>query len=207
MGYHTDFYGEWEVTPALKQEHLDYLRAFAETRRMKRDAEIAETLPDPIRIAAGLPIGFEGAYYVGGFGQNMGQDKDESVIDSNEPPGTPLIPLALHEPYDAKTWGAKYDKQLELKAVAQSLGLAQPGLWCQWTPNGEGTAIVWDEGEKFYYYIEWIEYLIEHFLAPWGYKLNGEVSWDGESSDDRGIIRITDNVVSVGTAVITYNFT
>src|SRR4029077_14444919 len=26
--------------------------------------------------------------------------------------------------------------------------IGQPGLWCQWTANDEGTAIVWDEGEK-----------------------------------------------------------
>jgi hypothetical protein len=27
----------------------------------------------------------------------------------------------------------------------------QPGLWCQWRPDGDGTLIEWDGGEKFYY--------------------------------------------------------
>lgn len=71
----------------------------------------------------------------------------------------------------------------------------QPGLWCQWTPTSDGTAIVWDGGEKFYDYVEWLEYIIQHFLAPWGYKLNGKVAWSGEESEDRGMIVVSNNVV------------
>lgn len=53
----------------------------------------------------------------------------------------------------------------------------QPGLWCQWIPTEDGTAIVWDGREKFYFYTEWLDYLIAHFLKPWGYTLNGTVHW------------------------------
>jgi len=42
----------------------------------------------------------------------------------------------------------------------------QPGLWCQWVPNEDGTAIEWDGGEKFYEYVEWLEYIISNFLEP-----------------------------------------
>ena len=66
MGYTTDFNGEFEVSPSLSYDHKQYLDAFATTRRMKRDQDIAETLPDPVREAVGLPIGYEGAYFVGG---------------------------------------------------------------------------------------------------------------------------------------------
>jgi hypothetical protein len=71
----------------------------------------------------------------------------------------------------------------------------QPGLWCQWTPTEDGGAIVWDEGEKFYYYVEWLEYLINTFLEPWGYKVNGEVEWSGEDAYDLGKIVVTNNIV------------
>lgn len=37
MGYTTDFSGQFNVSPALKPEHMVYLAAFAETRRMKRN--------------------------------------------------------------------------------------------------------------------------------------------------------------------------
>ena len=73
---------------------------------------------------------------------------------------------------------------------------SQPGLWCQWIIDEDGE-LVWDEGEKFYNYTEWLEYLIEHFFAPSGYVLNGTVFYEGEDSDDFGKIIVTDNVVKV----------
>jgi len=71
----------------------------------------------------------------------------------------------------------------------------QPGLWCQWVPNHPGTALEWDEGEKFYHYEEWLRYLIGHFLDPWGYVLSGQVTWQGEEHDDRGTLHCRDNQV------------
>lgn len=200
MGYTTDFWGEFTCEPALTPEHRAYLKAFAETRRVKRNPDIAETLPDPIRLAAGLPIGIEGAYFVGGAGFR-GQDDDASVIDGNEPPGVPSFPKGN----GMENFGQRYAEFEVLKSKAITLG-AQPGLWCQWTPNEDGTAIVWDEGEKFYEYIPWIQYLLDHFLKPWGYVLNGTVNWEGEESGDIGVIRITNNVVEIGHGVIQYQF-
>ena len=176
MGYHTDFDGEFSVTPALKPEHLVFLKAFADTRRMQRDSVITGKRPDPIREAAGLPVGPEGGYFVAeggscgqgdwGFGEAR---KEAGIVDYNKPPS------------------------------------GQPGLWCQWTPNADGTCIEWDGGEKFYSYTEWITYLIKNFLAPWGYKLNGSVEWNGEDRDDRGRINIENNKVSTQFASVTWN--
>jgi hypothetical protein len=42
----------------------------------------------------------------------------------------------------------------------------QPGLWCQWVPKDDGTALEWDGGEKFYKSQEWMTYMIDHFLKP-----------------------------------------
>jgi hypothetical protein len=161
MGYTTTFEGEFKLDKPLKPEHAAYLAKFAETRRMKRDADVTATRPDPVREAVALPVGVEGGYFVGSdaqFGQEYGA---AGILDSNQPPDE------------------------------------QPGLWCQWVPTEDGTGIVWDSGEKFYAYIEWIEYLIANFLAPWGYTLNGTVEWLGEDADDRGQIVIKDNVVKV----------
>jgi hypothetical protein len=72
----------------------------------------------------------------------------------------------------------------------------QPGLWCQWIPNEVGTAIVWDRAEKFYDYVEWLEYLLEHFLTPWGYVVNGKMTWSGADDADRGTIVVKDNKVT-----------
>ena len=73
----------------------------------------------------------------------------------------------------------------------------QPGLWCQWVPNEDGTAIIWDGGEKFYEYVPWIKYIITKILAPKGYKLTGEVTWQGEEDYDFGKIVIKDNKVTI----------
>ena len=167
MGYNTDLYGSFDLDKPLTPEHKAYLEKFAETRRMNRDAEIASKIDDPIRVAAGLPIGDNGEYFVNGRGF-CGQDEDESVKESNHPPA------------------------------------GQPGLWCQWVPSANGKSIVWDGNEKFYEYVDWIEYLIEHFLKPWGYVVNGSVEWQGEERDDRGLIEVEDNVVTTKVGRIVY---
>lgn len=71
----------------------------------------------------------------------------------------------------------------------------QPSLWCQWVPNDAGTELGWDGGEKFYCYIEWIEYLIDRILKPRGYEVNGKVEWQGENLSDTGVIVVENNVV------------
>lgn len=173
MGYHTDFDGSFAVTPALKPEHTAYLAAFAGTRRMKRNPELTEKLRDDVRTAVNLPLGPEGAYYVGAAGGSgmdcAGQQRTTDITDFNAAPK------------------------------------GQPGLWCQWVPNADGTEIEWDGGEKFYSYVEWIEYLLDNFLKPWGYKLNGTVDWNGEDDDDRGRIVIVDNDVSTKMARIVWD--
>lgn len=156
MGYSTYFDGEFTVTPPLTPAHREYLEAFRDTRRMKRNPLIADTFPDPLRVAVGLPVGDGGQYCVGSNRLNSGQDHDASILDYNKPP---------HD---------------------------QPGLWCQWVPSEDGSLIVWDEGEKFYNYTEWLKYIIAHFLRPWGYKLSGTVSWQGDDDSDRGVIYARD---------------
>ena len=80
----------------------------------------------------------------------------------------------------------------------------QPGLWCQWVPTEDDKGIEWDGNEKFYDYVEWITYIIDKILAPRGYTLNGEVTWQGEDSDDQGMIVVKNNKVSTKHAVISY---
>jgi hypothetical protein len=161
IGYSTDFNGRFDLDKPLTPAHKAYLVAFATTRRMARNATLAANLPDAIRIAAGLWIGPDGAYFVGNADDgNFGQNVDKSVIDSN------------------------------------SSGRSMPGLWCQWVPTQDGCGIEWDGNEKFYEYQEWLSYIITHFLAPWGYTLNGTIVWEGEDSSDKGKLIVKDNAVS-----------
>lgn len=185
MGYTTDFENSFEFDKPMKPEHANYIRAFCNTRRMKRYPEAAELLPDPVRIAAGLPIGKDGGYFVGAGGFK-GQERDHTVVDYNTPPGQ-LCHIAYS---DFKTI---WDKNEEL---AKS-GDAQPGLWCQWTVSEDNTKLEWDGGEKFYEYVPWLKYLISNFIEPWGYVLNGYVEYQGEDYGDKGTIRVRKNLVEV----------
>lgn len=74
-------------------------------------------------------------------------------------------------------------------------GTNYPGIWCQWTI--ENGVLEWDGMEKFYNYIEWLEYLTVRFFEPWGIKLNGTMKWQGEDMDDRGKIEVVDNKVKL----------
>ncbi len=159
MGYTTDFFGEFTLDKPLSAAQVAYLSKFSDTRRMTRDATITATLPDPLRLAVGLPVGVDGGYYVGSTAM-AGQDWTPSpgVLSNNAPPS------------------------------------GQPGLWCKWVPTEDGSGIKWNEMEKFYEYTEWLNYIIVHFLTPWGIKISGEVRFQGEDSDDRGVVRIVDGV-------------
>ena len=79
-----------------------------------------------------------------------------------------------------------------------------PGLWCQWIINEDGE-LEWDGGEKFYEYVEWLEYLIYHFFEPEGYVLNGDISFNGEDDEDLGIIHVVDNEVNLEYGICVYS--
>jgi hypothetical protein len=87
----------------------------------------------------------------------------------------------------------------------------QPGLWCQWIPTNDGSAIEWDGGEKFYESTKWMAYLIDHFLKPsaeaqkqignqfsdftFDHVCNGIIEVQGERSYDKWRLVVKDNVV------------
>lgn len=160
MGYTTNFQGKIEITPPMHTAHVNYINKFSETRRMKRNADLALNLPDPTREAANLPIGEQAEYFVGGLGV-YGQGNDPSILDNNKPPAS------------------------------------QPGLWCQWEVSEDGKYLQWNECEKFYDYVEWLEYLIRHFFKTWNYTLNGEIKWQGEEVGDFGVISCKENVITI----------
>lgn len=108
----------------------------------------------------------------------------------------------------------------------------QPGLWCQWIPYDEGHGIIWDQNEKFYEADKWMKYIVEHFLKPravlqqrldtdyferngfpvdprfqhftFDHVVNGEIEAQGEDREDHWVLVVKDNVVKVGSAVVTF---
>ena len=197
MGYTTDFQGQLNFDRVLTNEEVNYIKKFNDSRRMKRDVSKLYKLYNGEGGNPFLPkeqtYGNEGEYFVGGTG-HAGQDRDDSIIDYNESPGSVL----KSNDEDFGTYWSRHTKQIQD-------GLCQPGLWCQWTTDENGTHLMWDGGEKFYNYVEWLKYIINHFFEKWGVKLNGEVYWKGEDGEDMGKIVVKDNWVTVKYARVTYD--
>ncbi|KXS08890.1 glycoside hydrolase family 5 protein [Gonapodya prolifera JEL478] len=61
-----------------------------------------------------------------------------------------------------------------------------PSHYCQWIISDDGTQLKWDRGEKFHYYVEWLQYLIVNFFQPWGIVVNGKIKWQGARKFDKG---------------------
>lgn len=201
MGYTTDFNGSIQIEPALDETRTAYINLFNSTRRMKRNVDKLMELYNGKYGYPGIDIrynvpqviyGREGEYFVRDDG-NMGQLADESIINYNTPPG--------QEEYNGVD---EFNERWAKNAKKKKEGLCQPGLWCQWEIVDDGTTLQWDGGEKFYDYVEWLKYLIEHFFSKWDVLLNGEIGWEGEDPDDRGKIVVTDNKVKVKRVKITY---
>ena len=85
---------------------------------------------------------------------------------------------------------------------------SQPGLWCHWMPTEDGTALEWDDSEKFYESAAWMQYIMDHFICstpaaaykmPFlqGHVCNGSISAQGEDPSDMWLLEVKDNRVSV----------
>lgn len=64
----------------------------------------------------------------------------------------------------------------------------QPSCWCHW--QFQGTEITWNGEEDFEKPVEWLRYIIRHFLDPWGIGVDGAVQWQGDTAMDRGTISV-----------------
>ena len=77
-----------------------------------------------------------------------------------------------HNPHDDNS-----DAAVELY---NTLATGQPSYWCDWEPCPEGCCISWNGLEKFYSALDWLEYLIDHFLRSNAHAL---ASGDPQFSD------------------------
>lgn len=84
----------------------------------------------------------------------------------------------------------------------------QPSLWCKWEPTEDGTSIEWNGAEKFYGSIQWMQYLIEHFIGetPLAKKelpflnshvLHGKIEAHGEDRSDHWFLIVENNEVRI----------
>jgi hypothetical protein len=93
-----------------------------------------------------------------------------------------------------------------------------PGVWNQWElENPERpylrrgarpayTYIRWNEGEKFYQYAEWLQYLIALIkLDHPKSTFDGTIQWAGEESDDIGQLSVVNGQVMLAYGTVVYD--
>jgi hypothetical protein len=74
-------------------------------------------------------------------------------------------------------------------------GEGMPDGYNQWQLTTDGQHVAWDGNEKFYYYVEWLQWLIDHVLAPAGVTVTGTVAYQGEEAADSGTLTVRDGKV------------
>ena len=143
------------------------------------------------------PLTLNQINYLNKFNETRRMKRDNSLLPTSGLHQSVNLPLGVEGEYFVDGLGFAGQDRSENIIDYNATPTTQPSLWCQWCPSEDGESIVWDEGEKFYCYTEWLEYLIFNFLEPWGYKLNGVVKWYGEDHNDRGEIHVNDNKIEI----------
>lgn len=98
----------------------------------------------------------------------------------------------------------KFNRKLDSKAMRQIAELnrfnpneeahaGRPASFCQWVSDGR--TLKWDGNEKFYLYVEWLEYIIDNVLKPGRYTLTGQLYAEGEEPGDLSKIVVKNNKV------------
>lgn len=195
MGYTTDFSGKLSLTPAATPKQVAYINDFSGSRRMGRDVNKLMKLYGG---QYGRPLVFnltdEQKAHI------LALEADGFHVTAERKEINPVEVYGVQGEFfandNAERDGSVFDYNRE--------PTTQPGLWCKWCLTKDGCYLEWDGGEKFYNYVEWLEYMIKHFFEPWGIKLNGEITWVGEDSSDRGKIKVIDNKVEVYEGRTTY---
>lgn len=72
---------------------------------------------------------------------------------------------------------------------------SMPASYNQWELTRDRQHLQWDGGEKFYHYVEWLQWLMDHVLTPAGVTVSGTVDYSGEAVTDVGTLTIVDGVV------------
>ena len=202
MRYKMATKGSLDLEPKLTAMQTEYLNRFHEMTHFTLDPRRLRGVPDPAREAVGLPIGRRGAYFVG----DIPRDPDHDVIFAHTPPGQEVLEYR-HGFQTAQGWvecqnDSPHPGDHGCTTYTETVWnsdpeVEQPSSLCRWTPSDDGTRLEWDGEDAVVFQVEWLMYLIKHFLTPWGVTVNGELTWCGENPDDTGKIIVVDSQVSV----------
>jgi hypothetical protein len=213
MSHSISFRGTFTLNKALIGEHQRYLQRFAEIHHELLRVELLHPYPDPLREQVGLPPGPYGIYFVGIIDpfsvgddllraefadvRNYQQERVEAaqaLVAPEESLWTYLRKqLGLeNSPFEAD--GEKEQMLWKLWKEQKWVTKLLPDIWCHWRPTTDGKRIEAEKTDKFPFYCEWLQFLLDHFLIPWGYELSGQVEYSTDIGQ-RGYLLIEEQQV------------
>ena len=134
---------------------------------------------------------------------------------------TPALPLEFIERWNKATEGTpgkRYvssyrDGVSDEPDMLPGFPGRKPRAWCQWVlvanQDDAYTGIEWDGNEKFYDYINWLQFLVAAIrnVEP-DAEFEGFIEWDGEEHGDIGALRVNaDGQVEVGYPPVLSDYT
>jgi hypothetical protein len=137
--------GKLKISKTLKGNHFRYLQAFHSTKRISRSVQDLEDIPDPIRVNVGLPLGEECSFFVGRF------SRASSIDHKICPTGQPSNWCPFYPEYNGN--------YLAVNPLA---------------PDLRQGAFKFSNAEVLEVH-NWLEYIINNFMSPWGYYLDGRL--------------------------------
>ena len=149
----------------LRDEHAKYLCKFFEIQHFQRDVNRLEQLADPLRLAAELPLGTHGEYF-------LGEGADSPI----NPCGSPATAGRLDE-----------------SIITTYPPSDQPSNDCGWALTADAAGLT-SKGEtnKHDEYLKWLHYLIKSFFVRWEYVLKGRVII---KSDNPQLLIVNNNMI------------
>jgi len=173
MGFNTQVFGSIGISPSLKPDHAMYLAAFMRSRHVHRhpstDNEITNTPRDrPSVLYPGSKTSHKEALELKAIREAV-----------HLPPGEDGIYMLENEPVDPSF--VCHDKPFfDTEGVY---------YFCEWSISGDAISSrleINSQGTKgrISEHIAWLHFLHRHFFKPWGYALNGALSYIGEDWKD-----------------------
>lgn len=88
------------------------------------------------------------------------------------------------------------DLKTDLVSVSNDEVLDGLSYWCDFTVKPDGTKILWTQAGKTRCGLEWVTFMINHLIAPFGHVCNGKFECQGDNFDDKWEICVENNEVT-----------
>ena len=132
------------------------------------------------------PLTEEHAAYLHRFNQTRRMKRDSTLVTAMPDRNREAVGLPVGRQGGYFVGAAADDSSYREPSVvdANKPPSGQPGLWCPWAPTKDRTGIQL-AGLPSNAKGQWLRYIIDHFLKPWGYTVDGLVLWEDEYASGR----------------------